>query len=460
VVNALTEKYVAECVDGPLRTAVRDATYPPAFAAAFQPALLPRPLLVDEGEIRRWADDLSVIFDLLVSLPRRLFDGDLERYCVAAGIDAQLAALMTRDVTGDPPRFLRSDAFYDGATFRLLELNSGSELGGLEIAAVNRSLLGVEAFQDFAARHELSYVDTADMVAGVLRDVAACVTSSERPLVALVEATGGLAAHGRHFASIQEAMVSCGLDFRLGEVQQLGITRGKLTLEGAPVDVVMRYFAAGEILQCPAGPSVLEPILEAHRNGKTVLYTTLESSLFASKGSLALLSDPRFRSSFDAGERRLIDRVVPWTRLLVGDDQLVEHCLANRDRLIVKPSVGWGAAGAVAGPAAGDDEWRALVTSRLDQGYVAQEIVTPVPEPVCDPDTGMIEDWYANWGVFVTRAGYSGAIVRALKPADGRVIALSRHGTRLTSAFSFAGDPGPGDPGPGDPASPGTQPAQ
>jgi hypothetical protein len=71
---------------------------------------------------------------------------------------------------------------------------------------------------------------------------------------------------------------------------------------------------------------------------------------------------------------------------------------------------------------------------------VVQEIVVPAAEPVYNPETEQVEDWRANWGIFVTDAGYGGAFVRALKPTDGSVISYSNPGTRGTCVFTHPGE--------------------
>lgn len=432
----VSRRYVTACGrDAQLRTAVREATYPPAFERAYGHVLLDRPFLVGDRRVARFAVDLAALFRILVSLPRRLFGGDLAAYYAAAGIEPRLARLMTRLVTGSPPLVARSDAYDDGSEFKLLELNSGTELGGYAFAEMSRALLQVPAFARFAQENGLAYVDIAEHFAAVLRDAAAPVTRSDRPTVALVETTGGIEAHPGYEA-VQEAMCRHGIDFRLAEVQDLRTRRGKLVHEGAPLDVAMRFYAAGEILECPYGEEVLEPIVRAHEAGKTILFTTLENSLFGSKGALALLSDDRNRAAFSRRELEAIDRVVPWTRLLVGDAALLERCRSERDSLVLKPCVGWGAAGTLVGRVATEEEWERALAERSDGRYVVQRAVTPVLEDVCDAETGKVAGWLANWSVFVSERGYAGAFARALKPADGRIIAFSNAETRATCVFS------------------------
>jgi hypothetical protein len=435
--NEATSRYLADCRSDPeLRNVMARTRLPEMFARSYEGLLLPRPLLASERRVRAFADDLAAVFALLVSLPRRLFGGDLEAYCTAAGIDPPLAALMTQGATGNPPLFGRSDAFDDGDSFKLIEFNVGTELGGMEYGELARCLLEAPAFAEFAAEHRLAYTDTAQIVADLLRELAAPVATSDRPNVVLLETTGGIAAHA-NYRAVAEAMCARGLDFRLGEVQDTELRHGRLELDGIPIDVVLRFYAAGEILGCPRGPEVLEPVLAAAEAGGTVLYTGLENSLFSAKGALALLSDERYREEFTLAERAVIDSVIPWTRPLTRSGELHQLARAERGDLIVKPSVGWGAVGAVLGEAVTDDEWAALLTQRADRGYVLQQVVRPSAERVCDPVTGRVEDWIANWGVFVTPSGYSGAFSRALRPRDGRVITFGNPGTRGATTFTI-----------------------
>lgn len=440
--NETTLRYVADCVSDPgLRDAMAQVRLPKLFADSYDGLLLPRPLLASDRRIREFAGHLAAVFDLLVSLPRRLFGGDLLAYCAAVGIAPELAALMTRGATGDPPLFGRSDAFDDGEKFKLIEFNVGSELGGMDYGELARCLLEVPAFAGFAAEHRLEYTDTARIVADLLRELAAPVATSERPVVVLLETTGGIAAHA-NFRSVAEAMCARGLDFRLGEVQDLRLRHGRLEIDGTPIDVALRFYSAEEILQCPRGPEVLDPVMEAAAGGGTVLFTGLENSLYTAKGALALLSDERYRGEFTTGERAVIDEVLPWTRTLTSAADVQKLGRAERGDLIVKPSIGYGAVGAVLGEATAADEWDALLRERADQGYVLQRVVRPVTEPVCDPGSGEVEDWIANWGVFVTPAGYSGTFSRALRPRDGRLITFGNPGTRGATLFTFP-DPEP-----------------
>lgn len=438
--------YISRCSDDPaLRDAARDLALPEVYAKSFGDLQLDRPIFASANDLSLFAADLREIFSALSAIPEILFGGDRRAYCAALGMDDRLAALLCRGATGRLPVHGRADAYHDGASFRLLEFNVGSELGGTDAAQVNRSWLSVAAFAAFAERWSLSYVDTAARVCEALRAAAARVTSSGEPVVALLESGGGLAAHEHVFLALREAMAQHGVDLLLGELPEIAERNGKITLHGTPVDAILRYFVAGEI----AGTSQeeqLDAILRADARDQTVLFTQLEAGLLASKGSLALLHDPELRKSLTSRQAAAIDRVVPWTRLLgtgrsPGDRAgLLDFCRARRGTLVLKPGVGYGAVGTYLGRDTPPDLWNELLDCSAAGDYVVQELVTPAPEPVISPGSGAVEDWWANWGIFLDGGGYAGAFVRALRPGDGSVISYSNPGTRGGCVFACAGD--------------------
>lgn len=346
---------------------------------------------------------------------------------------------------GTPSRLGRADAYHDGTSYKLLEFNLGSEVGGLELGVFNQGLLQVPEFAAFARKHGLDHVDIGARMAALLRDRARpAVSGGAEPVVGLIEGRGGVAAYGRMMVATQEAMAEHGLDLRIGEVGDVRARAdGKLTLHGTPLDLVLRNFAAGQLLDDPDGPEVAEPFLRAHEAGRTVLFTSLESAFYANKNALSLLTDPRRSSAFDAGERALAERLLPWSRRLgtigaAGSAGLVEVCRERRERLVLKPGAGYGGLDTFAGWESTDAEWRAALSFAVERGgYVAQERVVPRSEPVYDPATGSADDWIGVLGIFLTDDGYAGTHARANRADGGAIVGLSSNPrTRMAGVFS------------------------
>ncbi|MFF5921023.1 hypothetical protein ACFY8C_22170 [Streptomyces flavochromogenes] len=440
----LSRIYVDECLGGNrgLAEAVARAGLPPAFEEAWRAHLLPRPWFVRAPETAAFARDLEGLFELLVSLPLRLFDGDVDRYAAEVGIDPPLAALLRRGGSGVPAKFGRADAYHDGTGYKLLEFNLGSEVGGVDMGVFNQGLLRVPEFADFARVHRLDHVDIAARTAAVLRDRAKpALSGGGNPVVGLIEGRGGVAPYGRLMRATVEAMAEQGIDVRIGEIDDVRTrSDGKLTLDGTPLDLVLRNFAARQLLDDPAGPDVAEPFFRAHQAGRTVLFTSLESGFYSNKSALALLTDPRRRGSFDAAERALVDRILPWSRTLHASvpAELVDLCRERREQLILKPGAGYGGLDTFVGWECTDAEWDKAVRVAVERGgYVAQERVVPRPEPVYDPATGAVDDWIAALGVFLTDEGYAGTHARVNRADGGAIVGMSSNpDTRMVGVFS------------------------
>ncbi|WP_109505644.1 hypothetical protein [Nocardioides speluncae] len=421
--------------------AVSAAALPPAFKELLGDTLLPRPLFVAQRELTAFSADLLAFFDLITSLPERLFGGDLDDYCAALRIAPRQARLLRRHGGGAPPRYARADVYHDGTAFRLLEFNIASALGGIDRAVeIPKALLKVDAFRAFATEHGLTYDDTGRHVAEALSAAGRAVSSTSAPVVALLDGPGGMDRHGDFWRAFQELVCGFGLELHLGEIAEIRDLGGKLHLRGKSIDVIVRSFSVDQICAEPDGESLVEPIFRAHERGTVVLWTPMESGLFGNKGCLAMLSDPANRTEFSAAELALIDRILPWTRAVSGatDHGTMADLMDRRGDLILKPNARFGGAGIVAGWETDPDRWRESLTAAAEIGYVAQQRVRPRLEPVIDPETGQVGQWEGVWGMFVTPAGYAGTFVRTLPAHESAVIGVGANpATRTAGVFVY-----------------------
>ncbi|MET7622233.1 hypothetical protein [Streptomyces sp. NPDC005408] len=447
--DPVTAAFLRESADtrSPLHTVLEEISLPPALAAAAGTRLLPRPLFAPQHAVDRAAADTARLFELITSLPQRLFDGDLQAYCRALGIDERTQKLITRLGGGAPPMYGRTDMSFDGSQFRLLEFNIASELGGIDRAGtIPRLWARAPGFTSFAAEHALAHLDTGRLIADTLRTAARPVTGGRTPVVALLEAPGGLAKFGAVWEAVAELMRDEGLDFRVGEVNAVRSRGNRITLDGTTVDLVLRCFSAEEILAEPDGEAMVEPLFTAHEQGTAVLWTPLESYLFSNKGALALLSRPHLRDRFSAEELALIDRVLPWTRSLphqarTAAPDLFAQCLARQDELILKPRDQYGGSGVVAGWETPAREWRRALEAVDASGAVVQERALTRNEPVLDPATGRTENWRTVWSLFLTPEGHAGTYARALPAHAGAVVGMGADQRACTAGVFTYPDP-------------------
>ncbi|MDQ7803619.1 hypothetical protein Q5425_07745 [Amycolatopsis sp. A133] len=438
--DRITEAYLAGCEapDGPLRHA-RDRLELSEAQRRSWPRLLPRPIMVDEAGYRAFGRDLVTVFDLVTSLPRRVFDGDFDRFRTALGIDDRHAGFMCRLLgEGPPPLYGRADVYYDGSAFKLLEYNIGSALGGLDmVASLPQAYLRVPAVAEFAAEHGLGHLDMGSDLAAALRNAGKTIGAGE-PVVAILESPGGMTTYGRQRRSSAEMLVRNGIDCRAGEIGDLEFRGGKPYLDGTGVDVVLRYYGLEEMLARPDCDELLEPVFRAHEAGTVVVWTP--TNVFGNKGTLAMLSE--YAEVFTAAERAVIERVLPWSRMLgrpgAGPDTgRIEDCVQRQDDLVFKPTGLYGGQGVVIGREVDARTWRETLEAGSRTGSLVQEVVRPNLEPVIDPDTGARSEWYALWAAFMTPSGLSGGGIRAIPPGGTSVITMSNNASvRNTCLFT------------------------
>ncbi len=428
--NRVTEAYLAECTgtDSRLRRALAELDVSETMRAAW-PRLLPRPVIVEEAEFRAFGRDLVTVFELVTSLPQRCFDGDFERFRAALGIDDRRGAWMRRLLgDGPPPLYGRADTYYDGSSFKLLEFNIGSALGGLDMVdPLPKAYLRIPAFAEFAAEHGLGHLDMGGDLATALRNAGKVIGAGE-PVVAVLEGPGGMGGYGHQRRAIAELLVQQGIDCRFGEISDLTFRAGKPHLHGTGVDVILRYYGLEEMLAHPDGDALMEPVFRAHENGTVVVWTP--TNVFGNKGTLAMLSEFAEDSSvFTAQERAVIERVLPWSRMLGrrgagSDERFIDECMQRREQLVFKPTGLSGGEGVLIGLEVDPRTWREALAASTQTGCLVQEIVQPNVEPVIDPATGARSEWYALWAAFMTPTGLSGGGVRAIPPGGTTVITM------------------------------------
>ncbi|MET9919991.1 hypothetical protein ABZZ04_23280 [Streptomyces sp. NPDC006435] len=407
-------------------------------------ALLARPVFAPLAGMRSFATDLLATLEVAAQLPGRLFDGDVERYCEVLGMDRRRVSLLNRLGTV-PTLYGRADAYHDGTRFRLLETGLTPAVGASEFTEINtRRWLATPGVGPFARAHGIGFASAPEAVARQLRRAHHALRPGHDPVVVIAEGPGGLKEFGHAWYPVRSVLRGHGLDCRVAELGDFSLGRDGLRLRTGSgevrVDVVFRCFSSSQVLAHPDGPAMLEDVVRAHEEGLAILFSSLNTELYADKGCMALLSDPRWQGA-DPAERQVIDRILPWTRLLSrhgGPEQagLLDECRARRTELILKPTATYGGHGVVAGWECDEKRWDEALTRAAAGHAVVQERVVPVPELVYDPRSDREEPWDIVHGIFYGSDGYAGSFARALPSGTNAVINLTTDkNTRLSAVL-------------------------
>ncbi|MGE5829618.1 MAG: hypothetical protein ACM30G_14860, partial [Micromonosporaceae bacterium] len=439
--NAVTQRYLDEITRRGLGADELAAVAHSAYdlkPTCYRGQCLSRPAFVSTAERQTLELDLRQLHSALAAIPDRFFGGDLAAFARAAGMtDIQIAAVQ-RGPGDAPARVARGDMYHDGTAFRLMELNLGSSIGGFDNAVLNRLFLKHPFLAEFAAANHLDHGDPMRQLAELLR-AEGQAQGAEQPLIGVVdwpESYQNLEAVFEHGCGL---LADLGLETIHGHLGQLAFHHGRVWLHDRPIDAIYRIFLIEDLL-APEGPGLIDPVLGAAERGEVRIWTPMDIELYGSKAALTMLSDEANRDRLTAEELASLDRLLPWTRM-VRDGQvtadgeqvdLMEYALAQREELVLKPTMMHGGIGVVLGWMVDQDQWRASVSAAIDGPYVLQRRIHAVPELV--PTADGLTPHLFNWVVYLFPDGYGGAAVRGTSDLSGGVLS-ARHGAVLGCTF-------------------------
>jgi hypothetical protein len=439
--DALTAAYLAEVTRHGLTRADLLAVLPRTglVARALGGRALSRPLFLGRAESEQLNADLQHVRAALVSLPERRFGGDLAAFGRAAGLTEQQLAAVLHTRGESVTQLARADMYTGQEGLRLLELNMGSSVDGIDNGEICRAMLRHPVLREFARAHRLRYVDTFGRHAGMIFDETGFKRDSS-PMVAVVAWPNHYRRVGTFLHEVTRRWRRRGLDAHACHIGQLTVRNGRVWLRGRPADIIFRVFVIEHMLE-PGGLALVEPLIDATRRGQVAMFTPLDAELFSSKAALAMLSDHANRGLFSAAELASIDRILPWTRTVrpgpvtLADGStadLMDYAVARQHDLLLKPALLHGGIGTVAGwdPATSPRIWRDRLAAAMTSPHVLQQRVRPEPE-LCPDEDGGLTGWVVTWGVFTFPEGYGGMLARAFTADSGLTVAKSGSGLAI-----------------------------
>ena len=440
--NALTNDYLTEIAAREMpanelvELASRLVNLP---ATTYANRCLTRPVFLEKVDVARIAADVERLHAALISLPDRLFGGDVAAFGRAVGVTAAQARAIARGAVSAPTSMSRADFYQDDEGFRVLEVNMGTTLGGLDNNLLNEALLTHPMMADFVSSHGLTYVDTLGVVVDTLR--AECgIPAGARPFVAAVDWPQSYQTLAPQLHYSAGLLGRYGLDVDACHLGELSMHDGRVWLKGRAVDVIYRVFLIEDLLQ-PESAELIDPVMEAVERDEVKMFVPVDADIYGSKGALALLSDEANRHLFSPDELASLDRILPWTRMVrkgsvttPGGErcELADYAIANQAELVLKPVLLHAGLGVLPGWTADREEWRQQLAASMDGPYVLQRRVHPLTEPF--PAVDGLRSWVLSLSVYHGVRGFSGLWVRGNTDLDGGVMNMA-NGAFATCCF-------------------------
>jgi hypothetical protein len=441
---ALTEAYLEGfAASGVAPSQILEAVLPCTADTTYFGRSLSRPVFLSYQQIAQLGDDLERLHAALAGLPQRIFGGSMTAFAQAVGITQSQIEMVLRGATGAASKMSRADMYLDDQGFRVLEVNYGGGLGGLDGSVLNKVMAEQPFIGDFIEEHRLGYVDPLDGLAETFFTECG-IAAGSRPVVALTDWPESFKELEQSLYQSAAVLAPYGLECHPCHVGQLRYADGRVWLGERAIDVVYRLFMMEDLLD-PTGPALIEPVLRAAERGEVAIFTPMDADLYGSKGALALLSDEQYRHHYTAEELASLDRILPWTRMIrpgpvtVTGRQvdLFDHALADQQELIIKPTMMHGGIGVVPGWLTSADEWRQQLQAAMDGPYVLQRRVYPTAEWF--PTDDGPQQWWINWGGFLGSRGYGGMYVRGT-PDPNQTVNMNTGATGTCCFHPLAAD--------------------
>lgn len=432
-------RYALAAPEAARRVDPRQEASLPEWVRRYPYALQSWPTFVGAAKLRRIEQATVGLAQLVESIPERIFGGDPRRLGEYYGWpDEMLMALLLAPPNGLGTGLARGDFVDDGEDFKCLELNIGATIGGWQHRFFARACLAsppIAAFlarEGVAARFRDSWRSVLAMVlargcelghdAGGRLDVAVAINPHDEDAARAADASHDL---------YQEVLRESGTG-RQGAIVKCTYDEGPEARDGALFLDGRRIGAVLEACDAPTPPDVYR-CFKARRVG---LYSGPLAKMLGDKRSLALLSQHEDSDLFDAAERALIRRHVPWSRDLAegrttyrGEAvDLFDFAIARRESLVLKAAQGRQGIDVHLGSRTSPDEWRRhLAAAAGARTMVLQEYVASRPYLFQSGDCGWARH-QAIWGTFSFAGRYGGGFLRLLPEELGPEVINSARG--------------------------------
>ncbi|HEX2253342.1 MAG TPA: hypothetical protein VHQ65_08750 [Thermoanaerobaculia bacterium] len=392
----------------------------------------PWPTFVRAATLRHWQQQAIRMDRLIKSVPRRLFDDDPERLAAFYRIDSTaLAAVIIAEPNGIADALSRLDLIETDAGMKIIEINSGSYLGGWALTSVAPAYRDEELLAPLFERHQPRWESTPYVM---FRHI----------LLRLLDSPLGRGADRLDVGILfTRGLLEDLLHDVTGHLLQQAAHQAAEEL-GVEVPYTVHGVGLGELEMvdgCPttAGGVRLHAIVEqqddltskelfrAAKTGRVQLYTGPATLFLTDKRNIALLYELRDSGLFDDDERQLIEDLVPWSHV-VGPTEveyqgesvyLPDFLVAERENLVLKPGLASSGVEVYLGRVTPPERWRQVVAEAVEsRRWVAQELLVPPRDLYLTGERGCAPHDMV-WGIYALGGEPGGGYLRMSRAGGG-----------------------------------------
>ena len=224
------------------------------------------------------------------------------------------------------------------------------------------------------------------------------------------------------FEILQARFEKLGVPTMICDPSDLRFDGTALAAQGRKIDLVYRRVLINDIL---AKPAECEALVKAYEARAVCVANTFRCKIPHKKAFFAVLTDDRNRELFSANELELIQKHIPWTRL-VADARtaragesigLLEYVRARRENFVLKPNDEYGGAGVMLGWEMDAAKWDAALDRAVAAppgSWVVQEKIAVRREvfPYVEAGKVTMRDMLVDFAPYLFRGKMCGFLTR------------------------------------------------
>jgi len=317
----------------------------------------------------------------------------------------------------------RPDSFMFGDSLKYLEFNSDSPAGVAWTDLHEQVFLELLHMRELSREQTLGTSSCQQLMMEAFK--AAYKESGLSAPLSLAIVDWRDVATGREFRVIRDYYKQHGIEAVVADPREMELKGTTLYAAGTPVSMVYRRVIIGELLKKKDEKGISD-FLKAYQQRQVCVVNPFSAKISGSKAFMAVLSDPQYEGYFDSQQNEVKRKYVPWTRVLKESQttyrdrqaDVFEIVRTERERMVIKPTNGYGGNGVVIGKEAAQNKWESLLEKAANQpgNMTAQEYV-PIPEeefPFLEPEFHF-EKLKVNLNPYLFGGKYAGSFVRLSK---------------------------------------------
>lgn len=397
----------------------------------------PWPLFIDSNAVNRMKEAALAIFDLIRSIPERLFSYDTRKMSSYYKIPEESIKFQ---LEGADETFLktllgRADFIHGPSGLKCLEFNGSAGIGGWQTAMLEPLYLQTPVISKFISEYGVK-IHSRNLFEDLLGHLLALAVdkfdsnSTDEINIAIVIGDFDRAAEAfrpvvASINSIYKQLLDRGYrglggDVTFCDFHHLTVSDNRLFHGNKAIHVMLEMYHG----------NIPDDVLEVFRAGNLMLYNGPVTEFLVNKLNLALLSEHEDSDIFSPREKEAIRKYIPWTRKIVPG--LEDFILSNREKMVIKPADGFGGESVFIGRSVSAGLWKeAFKIANRNKNWLVQEYI--------DSDSYLFQSGecgcrphHAVWGSFVFGSRYAGEFLRISPHGNKRGVINTHTGSEKT----------------------------